>query len=119
MELLLDKAEHPQRTIKQVTEYKILEKYPDGFMRQMTAVGLDIKEKITIDVKNQEIRFVLVDNENFEGYFLNKIQNKDGELILTYTQDWRPKNSSVQDLDLQFLPVLKNAVLAMKKLAEL
>ena len=116
--LLLDKAQHPERTIRQVTESKILETYPDGFLREMSAVGLDIKERITIDAKNQEIRFVLIDNESFDGYFLNKIENKSGELVLTYTQDWKPKNPEVQDLDLQFLPVLKNAVLAMKKLAE-
>lgn len=116
--LLLDKAQHPERTIKQVTESKILETYPDGFLREMTAVGLNIKERITIDAKNQQIRFVLMDNESFDGYFLNKIENKSGELVLTYTQDWKPKNPEVQDLDLQFLPVLKNAVLAMKKLAE-
>lgn len=116
--LLLDKAQYPERTIKQVTESKILETYPDGFLREMTAVGLNIKERITIDAKNQQIRFVLMDNESFDGYFLNKIENKSGELVLTYTQDWKPKNPEVQDLDLQFLPVLKNAVLAMKKLAE-
>ncbi|WP_100182872.1 AtaL-like protein [Candidatus Nitrosotenuis aquarius] len=116
--LLLDKAQHPERTIRQVTESKILETYPDGFLREMSAVGLNIKERITIDAKNQQIRFVLIDNEIFDGYFLNKIENKSGELVLTYTQDWKPKNPEVQDLDLQFLPVLKNAVLAMKKLAE-
>jgi hypothetical protein len=116
--LLLDKAEHPERTIKQVTESKILAKYPDGFLREMTAIDMNVKEKITINDKAQEIRFTLVDNENFDGYFLNKIENKNGDLILTYTQDWKPKNTQAQDLDLQFLPILKNAVLAMKKLAE-
>lgn len=116
--LLLDKAEHPEKTIKQVTECKILEKYPNGFLREMTTTGLHIKEKIIIDDKSHEIKFILIDNENFDGHFLNKIENKNGELILTYMQDWRPKNQEVQDLDLQFLPILKNAVLAMKKLAE-
>jgi hypothetical protein len=93
-------------------------KISNGFLREMTAVGLNIKEKITIDEKSHQIKFVLVDNESFDGYFLNKIENKTGELILTYIQDWKPKNPEVQDLDLQFLPILQNAVLAMKKLAE-
>jgi len=116
--LLLEKTQHPERTIKQVTESKILAKYPDGFLREMTAVGMNVKERITIDEKNQEIRFTLVDNENFDGYFLNKIEEKNGELILTYLQDWKAKNPEVQNLDAQFLPILKNAVLVMKKLAE-
>lgn len=117
-DLLLDKAQHPEKTIKQITESKIIQKYPDGFLREMTAVGLNIKERITIDEKSHQIKFVLVDNESFDGYFLNKIENKTGELILTYIQDWKPKNPEVQDLDLQFLPILQSAVLAMKKLAE-
>lgn len=116
--LLLDKAEHPEKTIKQVTESKILQKYPDGFLREMTAVGLNIKEKIIIDEKSQQIKFVLVDNENFDGYFLNKLENKGDDLILTYVQDWKSKNPQTQNLDSQFLPILQNAVLAMKKLAE-
>ena len=116
--LLLDKAEHPEKTIKQVTESKILQKYPDGFLREMMAVGMNIKEKIIIDEKSRQIKFVLVDNENFDGYFLNKLENEGDDLILTYVQDWKPKNPQTQNLDSQFLPILQNAVLAMKKLAE-
>lgn len=85
----------------------------------MTAVGMNIKERITINEKAREIKFTLVDNAEFDGYFLNKIEGKDGKLILTYLQDWTPKDKNAKkDFDLQFLPVMKNAVLAMKKLVE-
>lgn len=117
--LLLDKAEHPEKTIKQVTESKIIQKYDDGYLREMTAVGMNIRERITINEKDHEIKFTLVDNAEFDGYFLNKIEGKDDELVLTYLQDWTPKDKNAKkDFDLQFLPVMKNAVLAMKKLAE-
>jgi hypothetical protein len=117
--LLLDKAEHPEKTIKQVTESKIIQKYDDGYLREMTAVGMNIRERITINEKDHEIKFTLVDNADLDGYFLNKIEENDGELVLTYLQDWTPKDKNAKkDFDLQFLPVMKNAVLAMKKLAE-
>ena len=117
--LLLEKAEYPERTIKEVSESKILQKYSDGFLRQMTAVGMNVKERITIDEKSHHIKFTLVDNAEFDGYFLNKIENKEGKIILTYLQDWTPKNlKAKKDSDLQFLPVLKNAVISMKKRAE-
>lgn len=117
--LLLDKAEHPEKTIKQVTESKIIQKYDDGYLREMTAVGMNVKERITINEKDHEIKFTLVDNADLDGYFLNKIEENDGELVLTYLQDWTPKDKNAKkDFDLQFLPVIKNAVLAMKKLAE-
>lgn len=54
----MDKAQHPEKTIKQATESRILAKYPDGFLREMTAVGLHIKEKITIDEKSRQIKFL-------------------------------------------------------------
>lgn len=117
--LLLDKAEYPEKTIKQVTESKIIQKYADGYLREMTAVGMNIRERITINEKDHEIKFTLVDNAEFDGYFLNKIEGKDDELVLTYLQNWTPKDKNAKkDFDLQFLPVMKNAVLAMKKLAE-
>ncbi len=117
--LLLDKAEHPEKTIKQVTESKILQKYADGYLREITEVGMNIKERIIINEKIHEIKFTLVDNAEFDGYFLNKIEGKDGELVMTYLQDWTPKDKNAKkDFDLQFLSVMKNAVLAMKKLAE-
>lgn len=117
--LLLQKAEHPQKTIKQVHESKILQKYNDGFLREMTAMEMNIRERITIDEKTNQIKFTLINNAEFDGYFLNKIENKNGELVLTYIQDWKPKNQIIQqDFDQQFYPVLKSAVLAMKKLAE-
>ena len=117
--LLLEKAQHPERTIKEVSESKIIQKYDDVFLQEMTAVGMNVKERITINEKAHEIKFTLVDNAEFDGYFLNKIDGKDGELVLTYLQDWIPKDKNAKkDFDLQFLPVIKNAVLAMKKLAE-
>ena len=52
--------------------------------------------------------------------FLNKIENKRGQLTLTYLQDWIPKDQNAkQDFDQQFYPILKNAVLAIKKIAEM
>ena len=116
--VLLEKAQHPERTIKEISQSKILQKYSDGFLREMTAVGMVIKERITVDENSHEIKFSLVDNEAFDGYFLNKMETKDNGLILTYLQDWRPKNNSKKDFDSQFYPVLKNAVIAMKNMTE-
>ena len=50
--LLLDKIQHPDRTIKEITNVDILEKYDDGILRQMQALGMIIKERTTIDEQN-------------------------------------------------------------------
>jgi len=52
--LLLDKIQHPDRTIKEVTDVEILEKYDDGILRQMHGLGMIIKERITIDKQNKK-----------------------------------------------------------------
>ena len=47
--LLLDKVHHPDKTIKEIIHVDILEKYDDGVLRQMQALGMIIKERITIE----------------------------------------------------------------------
>ena len=68
--LLLDKAEHPEKTISEVQKVKILQKYDNGFLREMSVAGLEIRERIIIDQKAGQIKFILVDNEELDGYFL-------------------------------------------------
>ena len=75
-------------------------------------------ERIIVSSETKEIIFNLVDNMEFEGYIINKIENKNDDVILTYLQEWKPKNSSIQYSQNQFLITIKNSVLAMKKLAE-
>ena len=72
--LLLDKVHHPDKTIKEITHVDILEKYDDGVLRQMQALGMIIKERITIDEQNKIVRFDLIENSMFTGYFLNKVE---------------------------------------------
>ena len=116
--LLLDKVQHPDRTIKEITHVEILEKYDDGILRQMQALGMIIKERITIDVQNKIIRFDLIENSMFTGYFLNKVGGYDGKLTLTYEQNWVPITSQARELENKLPQILINGVQEMKELAE-
>ena len=75
--LLLDKVQHPDITIKEITHVEVLEKYDDGILRQMHALGMTIRERITIDEQNKIVRFDLIENSMFTGYFLNKVEGSD------------------------------------------
>ena len=116
--LLLDKAQHPDRTIKEVTHVEVLEKYDDGILRQMQALGMIIKEKITIDKQNKMVRFNLIENSMFTGYFLNKVEGYDGKLTLIYEQNWIPITPQARELETKFPQILINGVQEMKELAE-
>ena len=116
--LLLDKVQYPDRTIKEITHVEILEKYDDGILRQMQALGMIIKERITIDVQNKIIRFDLIENSMFTGYFLNKIEGYDGKLTLIYEQNWIPITPQARELETKLPQILINGVQEMKELAE-
>ena len=117
--LLLDKVQYPDRTIKEITHVEILEKYDDGILRQMQALGMIIKERITIDVQNKIIRFDLIENSMFTGYFLNKVEGYDGKLRLIYEQNWIPITPQARELETKLPQILINGVQEMKELAEI
>ena len=116
--LLLDKVQYPDRTIKEITHVEILEKYDDGILRQMQALGMIIKERITIDEQNKIIRFDLIENSMFTGYFLNKVEGYDGKLTLIYEQNWIPITPQARELETKLPQILINGVQEMKELAE-
>jgi hypothetical protein len=116
--LLLDKVQHPDRTIKEVTDVEVLKKYDDGILRQMQALGMTIKERITIDEQNKTVRFDLIENSMFTGYFLNKVDGYDGKLTLIYEQNWIPITPQARGLETKLPQILINAVQEMKELAE-
>ena len=116
--LLLDKVQHPDRTIKEITHVKILEKYDDGILRQMQTLGMIIKEKIIIDKQNKMIRFDLIENSMFTGYFLNKVEGYDGTLTLIYEQNWIPITPQARELETKLPQILINGIQEMKELAE-
>ena len=97
--LLVDKVQHPDRTIKEITHVKILEEYDDGILRQIQALGMIIKEKIIIDKQNKMVMFNLIENSMFTGYFLNKVEDYNGTLILIYEQNWIPITPQARELD--------------------
>jgi len=117
--LLLDKVHHPDKTIKEIIHVDILEKYDDGVLRQMQALGMIIKERITIDEKNKIVRFDLIENSMFTGYFLNKVKGYDGKLRLIYEQNWIPITPQARELETKLPQILINGVQEMKELAEI
>ena len=116
--LLLDKVQHPDTTIKEITHVEVLQKYDDGILRQMHALGMTIRERITIDEQNKIVRFDLIENSMFTGYFLNKVEDSDEKLTLIYEQNWIPITPQARKLETKFPQILIKGVQEMKELAE-
>jgi hypothetical protein len=77
-----------------------------------------IKERITIDEQNKIVRFDLIENSLFTGYFLNKVEEYEGKLTLIYEQNWIPITSQSKELETKFPQILINGVQEMKELVE-
>ena len=116
--LLLDKVQHPDITIKEITHVEVLQKYDDGILRQMHTLGMTIRERITIDEQNKIVRFDLIENTLFTGYFLNKVEGSDEKLTLIYEQNWIPITPQAKELESKFTQILIKGVQEMKELAE-
>ena len=79
---------------------------------------MTIKERIIIDEQNKIIKFELIENSMFTGYFLNKIEGYDGELTLSYEQNWIPITPQSKEIESKLPQIIINGVQEMKELAE-
>ncbi len=127
--LLLDKVEKPQEYIPGVIETKILERYDDGFLREIRTQGMVLKERITIDAPtieeaHGEIRYLLLEHPLFFGQVVNRVvpssvQSPVAPQVLTITVDWGPKDEDAEKIIQAEMPAqIQKEVLILKELAE-
>ena len=117
--LLLDKIENPGAYVPGVTAVQILERQPGYVVRQMTAGGIEVTERITAFARSHEVDYVLLDHPVYAGQVVNRIEpplQPGLSCTLTFTLDWRRKDGQPDRLDLQ--PNIVQAVEATKALAE-
>ncbi|WP_225895678.1 AtaL-like protein [Dendronalium phyllosphericum] len=124
-EMMLDKVENPGRYNPVAYDYKIVERYNNGVLRQMKAANMTVKEIITWDETTREIRHVLVDNPYFFGEAINAVvqpSNSKDPLLLSYSLDWQPYNQEgrkiAQEIQGKIAQALEQAVLKGIAVAE-
>ena len=125
--VLLDKIENPERYNPEAQDYKILERHGNQVLREMKALNVTIKERITWDEKTREIRHTLVNNPLFVGQAVNAVvrpaSNNPNDLpIITFTLDWEPYNEEgrhvAQEIQAKLAQAVPQAVLNSKTVAE-
>lgn len=100
--LLLEKAENPQSYIPGVMEAKILERYNDGFLREVKTQGMILREKVTIDEVHKEITYHMLEHPLFFGKVINRVvltssvYNPVAPQTLTIEVDWGPKDDEAE-----------------------
>jgi hypothetical protein len=67
--ILREKAEHPEKYLPGIDATRILERYPDGLLREIETRGLTIRERITFleEGEGRIVRYRLVDHPLMSG----------------------------------------------------
>ncbi|WP_292766787.1 AtaL-like protein [Nostoc sp. NOS(2021)] len=125
--VLLDKIENPGRYNPEAHNYKILERYDNGVLREMKVLNITVEEKITWNEKTGKIRHTLVNNPLFIGQGVNAVvhpasNNPHEPLVISYTWDWKPYNEEgrkvAQKIQENIAEAVKQIVLNLKTVAE-
>ncbi|MEA5619039.1 nuclear transport factor 2 family protein [Cronbergia sp. UHCC 0137] len=122
--VVLDKIENTSRYNPEAQNPQILARYSDGMMRQMNALGMIIKERITINKALGSITHTLVDNPYFQGQIINQVvrPTTNAPSTISYTLNWEPLNEEGHKIAGKIQEKLYNAmqqsVLSAKEFVE-
>ena len=94
-EVLLDRIEHPDRYLAGLESFSFPEGNEEYAIREVIIHGQPLKERITIDERQGEIRYQLMDDPLFAGDVYNALIPPDetdpkAKPIVQFRMDWRP-----------------------------
>lgn len=91
-ELLLDKAENPQRYLEGILDYRLLGRGGDWLRRELQLEdGLWLRERVDIDAAAGLLTFRLEEHPWFQGAVRNRLEDTPGGVRLTFEMDWTPR----------------------------
>ncbi|MFE2187852.1 AtaL-like protein [Streptomyces sp. NPDC059455] len=83
-ETLLRKAEYPVDYVAQISECRIVERYPDGFLREAVFFGKDtVRERVTPRRDQWRIDFEVMDDPRFTAVINELDQDPEGRFRYT------------------------------------
>jgi ketosteroid isomerase-like protein len=96
--LLVDKAEHPEKYSPYPLErFKIHETFPNGLRREIKTSAMHLIERVTFDKDAGTVTFEVEDHPIYSGFILEKVTPPEdpGALpILTFTMDLQPRSAT-------------------------
>jgi len=126
-EVLLDRIEHPDRYLAGLESFSFPEGNEEYAIREVVINGQPLKERITIDERQGEIRYQLLDDPFFAGDVYNALIPPDerdikAKPIVQFRMDWRPLSPEAaameQDAAQAIQESLQQAVNYVRDLAE-
>lgn len=81
---LVMKAENALPFVQAMEACRVLERYPDGFLREIKLRGVMMRERITF-TPPVEVYFERVDAQGYDGWITNVLSEGPDGLVLTFT----------------------------------
>ena len=125
--VLLDRIEHPDRYLGGVDSFSFPESTEDYAVREVVLSGVALRERITIDERQGEIRYELLDHPLFNGHVINALvppANDDPKAkpVVQFRMDWQPRTLEARALELEteaeLAESMQHAVRYVKTMAE-
>ena len=126
-DIVVDKIENTSRYNPEAQDPQIIKRYSDGMLRQMSALGMTVKERIVLNRSAGTITHTLLDNPFFVGQIVNQIvysatKNPNEQLTIRYTLNWKPINDRGKKMAAkirqQLQQAVRHAVISAKEVAE-
>ena len=92
-ELLLDKAENPQRYLEGILDFRVLGRGEGWLRRELQLEDAQwLRETVRIEPDRGELTFHLEDHPVFEGRVVNRLEPTGPDTVaLTFEMDWGAK----------------------------
>lgn len=125
--VLLDRIERPERYLAGVEACAFPENTETYAVRELMLAGAPLRERITIDERQGEIRYELADHPLFTGDVINALippapDDPKATPIVQFRMDWQPRGDEARAIEAEIEPTLResmrDAVLFVKQVAE-
>jgi hypothetical protein len=113
--VLLDRIEHPDRYLAGVESFSFPESEADYAVREVNIQGMTLRERITIDERQGEIRYALLEHPLFAGDVYNALippaeDDPKAKPVVQFRMDWQPLNAEAKVVEADSADVLEESL---------
>lgn len=114
-DVLLDRIEHPGRYLAGMDSFSFPEGNEEYAVREVIMNGQPLRERITIDERQGEIRYELIDHPLFAGDVYNALIPPDphdlkAKPIVQFRMDWRPLNAEATAVEAEATQAIQDSL---------
>lgn len=126
-DVLMDRIEHPDRYLAGIESFSFPEGNEDYAVREVVMNGVPLRERITIDERQGEIRYELIDHPLFTGEVFNALippapDDAKAKPVVQFRMNWQPRTLEARALELEtdaeLADSIRHAVRYVKGMAE-